>query len=214
MSHIVVLGGTGYAGSAIAKEAVARGHRVTVVARHGPSAPTEGATYIEGSATDDDVVNGAIGDSDILVVALAPRGALAGKLRPLARHIAELARTAGIRLGVVGGAGSLLSAPGGPRILQTRGFPAAVKPEAAEMAGVLDDLRASPQDLDWFMLSPAIEFGAHAPGEALGAYREGGDFPVTDDDGRSEISGPDFALAFVDEIERPAHSRQRFTVAH
>ncbi len=37
---------------------------------------------------------------------------------------------------------------------------------------------------------------------------------MTKDDGSSEISGTDLALAFVDEIEKPQRSRQRFTVGH
>jgi putative NADH-flavin reductase len=52
------------------------------------------------------------------------------------------------------------------------------------------------------------------PGEATGQYRVGGDILVTNANGDSEISGADYAKAFVDEIEQPAHRRKRFTVAH
>src|SRR3546814_3715312 len=55
------------------------------------------------------------------------------------------------------------------------------------MAGVLDVLRASPQALDWFLVSPAIVFGSHAPGEATGHYRVGGDVVLRDDNGVSAI---------------------------
>jgi putative NADH-flavin reductase len=82
------------------------------------------------------------------------------------------------------------------------------------MAGVLDELRASPAGVDWFGVSPAAGFGAFAPGERLGRYRVGGDVMLVDESGDSNISAPDLALAVIDEVERPAHKRQRFTVAY
>jgi putative NADH-flavin reductase len=57
-------------------------------------------------------------------------------------------------------------------------------------------------------------FGAHTPGEATGRYRTGGDVLLADADGNSNISGADYAKAFVDEIEQPEHRRQRFSVAY
>ncbi|WP_428833562.1 NAD(P)-dependent oxidoreductase, partial [Pseudoclavibacter helvolus] len=113
-----------------------------------------------------------------------------------------------------GGAGSLFGAEGGPRLADTDGFPEPVKPEAAEMAGVLDDLRASAPELDWFYVSPAAAFGSWAPGEATGDYRVGGDILLTDANGDSNISGADFAAAILTEIETPAHRRARFGVAY
>ncbi len=82
------------------------------------------------------------------------------------------------------------------------------------MSRVLDDLRASPDSLDWFLVSPAATFGAHAPGVYRGEYRVGGDVLLTDDDGNSAISGADFGAAVVDEVVEPAHRRARFTVAY
>ena len=37
---------------------------------------------------------------------------------------------------------------------------------------------------------------------------------MSDAAGTSDISGADFAQAFVDEIEKPAHHRTRFSVAY
>ncbi|GAA3290300.1 hypothetical protein GCM10020295_04320 [Streptomyces cinereospinus] len=64
------------------------------------------------------------------------------------------------------------------------------------------------------MLSPPQGFGHYAPGEPTGTFRLGGDVLLTDAEGKSHISGADFATAFVNEIERPAHRRERFTVAY
>lgn len=77
---------------------------------------------------------------------------------------------------------------------------------------MLEWLRAQPEPLDWFSVSPPLPFGAAAPGVVTGRYRTGGEVMVRAADGSSGISAPDFALAVVDEIERPAHRRQRFTV--
>jgi len=57
-------------------------------------------------------------------------------------------------------------------------------------------------------------FCAWAPGEDTGEYRTGGDVWVTTEHGTSEISGVDFARAYVDEIEQRNHVRRRFTVGH
>jgi uncharacterized protein len=153
------------------------------------------------------------GQADVVVVAI--HGVVDGEPF-LPALFPDLTRAVGsqARLGVVGGAGSLLASEGGPRLVDTPGFPAVARPEAGAMADVLDVLRASDDELDWFLVSPGAMFGAHNPGERTGAFRVGGDVLLSAEDGTSTISGADFAIAFVDEIEHPAHRRQRFTVAY
>ena len=56
MSHVVIVGGTGYAGSHIAAEAVSRGHHVTSYSRHLPQTPIDGVDYRTGSITDPEVI--------------------------------------------------------------------------------------------------------------------------------------------------------------
>ena len=56
--------------------------------------------------------------------------------------------------------------------------------------------------------------GTFAPGERTGKFRLGGDQLLADDYGKSRISMEDFAIALVDELERPTHSRRRFTVGY
>jgi putative NADH-flavin reductase len=82
------------------------------------------------------------------------------------------------------------------------------------MAEVLDTLRTTQTNANWFYISPAYVYGAHAPGKRLGTYRVGGDVILKNAAGKSEISGPDFASAVLDEIEVPKHHRTRFTVAY
>lgn len=214
MSTIVIFGGTGYAGGNIVREAVSRGHQVVSYSRTAPAEQAEGVEYRTGSLTDDAVLAQAATDADDLVV--ATHGADVGG-SPLVDHVARLTAAAiehGARLSFVGGAGSLHVTKGGPRLVDTPDFHDDWKPEALSHAKVLDALRAGPEELDWFYVSPAALFGSFAPGETTGRYRLGGDELVTDAEGNSEISGTDFALAFVDEIEQGKHRRQRFTVAH
>ncbi|MCT9821070.1 NAD(P)H-binding protein [Microbacterium sp. W1N] len=212
MARIAVIGGSGYAGRHIVAEAAARGHAVLSVARRIPAERHTGALYIEGSLADVPSLVSELEGVDVVVSAVAPRGDMAGLVRPnLAALAATLPET--VRLGVVGGAGGSLVAPGGPRLVD-EGFPEAFRDEALEMIGVLEDLQAGVSDRDWFFIHPAGGFGAFHPGERTGTYRDGGDVLVTDADGESFISGEDFGIAVVDEIESPRHVRGRFTVGY
>ena len=109
---------------------------------------------------------------------------------------------------VVGGAGSLEVAPG-VRLIDTPNFPAQYKNEAAAGAAYLELLRGV-QDLDWTFLSPSALFIA---GERTGKFRLGTDQLLTTQKG-SSISFEDYAIALVDELEHPKHSRRRFTVGY
>jgi len=214
MARIGVFGGTGYTGGHVVAEAVRRGHEVTSVSRNLPAELAPGVGYLDGSLLDPATRKAALAASDVVVVAVAPRGDMAGSVHPGITALAADAERAGVRIGVIGGAGSLNVTEGGPRLFDTADFPAEYRPESLEMAAALDDLRATPESLDWFYLCPPAGFGGFAPGEARGTYRVGGDVLLSDDEGNSFIGGADFATAVVDEIERPAHRRARFTVAY
>ena len=214
MAHLTVLGGTGYAGSNIVREAAARGHDVTSFSRTLPDAPVAGVIYLTGTALDRSAVARAVAGAHVVVVALAPTGDLEDLFEQVVLDIADLAREAGARLGVVGGAGTLLVTPDGPALAETPEYPAQYRGFSRSADSVLRALQSGNPALDWFVLSPAREFGAYAPGEATGRFRVGGDVLLCDDEGRSRISGADLATALIDEIESPAHVRARFTVAY
>jgi putative NADH-flavin reductase len=213
MARIAVIGGTGYAGSHLVKEAVDRGHTVVSIARSVPSERLAGATYLEGSILDTVDLVRKLEGVEVVVSAVAPRGDMLGKVRPaLAELFAALPEN--VRVGVIGGAGGSLTAPDGPRLVDTDGFADEYKPEALEAIGVLEDLRSGTGGREWFYVHPAGGFGAWAPGERTGSYRDGGDVVVVDESGESFISGPDLAVAIVDEIEDPKHTGERFTVGY
>ncbi len=212
MATIAVLGGTGYAGRHIVAEAVHRGHTVLSVARTAPAERVPGATYVEGTLLDVPALAKELTGVDVVVSAVAPRGEMEGQVRPNLEALFSVLPD-DVRVGVIGGAGGSLVAPGGPRVVDS-GFPEEFKAEALEAIGVLEDLQAEQTGRDWFFVHPAGGFGAWNPGERTGQYRVGGDVIVTDDAGESFISGADLAVAVLDEIEQPRHHRERFTVGY
>ncbi len=213
MTRIAVIGGTGYAGRNIVAEAVSRGHTVVSVARSVPAERVEGATYVEGTILDVPGLVAELEGVEVIVSTIPARGDMVGKVRPgVEELVAEL--PANVRVGIIGGAGGSLVAPGGPRVVDLDSFTEEYKPEALEAIGILEDLQATGAARDWFYIHPAGGFGVWNPGERTGTYRDGGDVIVTDAEGESYISGPDLGVAVVDEIENPKHSRERFTVGY
>jgi hypothetical protein len=212
--RITVLGGTGYAGSAIAREAERRGHDVTSYSRNMPADPVPGVIYRTGSVLNDAFLAESVTNADVAFEALAPRGELAGKLEGVVERLIPLATEAGVRLGVLGGASSLHVSPGGPRLVDVRPPAPEIAVEVHTGITLLDIIRSAPKQLDWFFVSPAASFGAWEPGQATGKYRISDDVLLTDEKGRSFISAADLAVAVLDELEQPQHSRKRFHVAY
>ncbi|WP_017201411.1 NAD(P)H-binding protein [Microbacterium algeriense] len=213
MAQIIVLGGTGYAGRHIVAEAVSRGHGVVAISRSAPSDPVAGAAYVQGSALEPETLESAFAGADAVVSALSPRGDMTDRALEALSNVIGLLDGTETRLGVVGGAGGSLVAPGGPRLFD-QDFPEEYKHEAQVGIDSLALLEQTDGALDWFFIHPAEVFGPWAEGERTGNYRDGGDVLVRDADGKSFISGADFAVAVVDEIEQGNHHRGRFTVGY
>ncbi len=215
MSRIVIIGGTGYAGSAVVAEAAARGHAVTAFSRSFPEDPVGGVNYVQGDATDEPTLASVISGADVVVAALAPRGPLAEPFREVNRTIARLADAQNARLFVVGGYSSLRPATGAPRFMEDLSHaPAEFHDEIlAGAALIIEDLPAAPETLNWVFVSPALAFGAFAPGEQLGKYRLGDDVAVAPEDGGA-ISSADYAIGLVDLIEQDSLHRAHVNLAH
>ncbi|SEL06927.1 hypothetical protein SAMN05216359_10536 [Roseateles sp. YR242] len=205
MSHIAILGITGRAGSRIANELLERGHTVTGIARNiADVAPRKGLTVQAADATDAAALSGVLKGHDAIVSATRFDGGSD------AETVLSAARQAGVpRVLVVGGAGSLEVAPG-VAVVDTPNFPDAYKAEALAGRVFLNALRPE-KDIDWTFISPSALF---EPGERTGKFRIGGDQLLADASGASRITMEDFAIALVNEIEAPQHSRARFTVGY
>ncbi len=214
MPGVTIIGGGGFAGSHIAEAAAVRGLAVSSVSRHEVPEQVGGVHYRIGSILDPADRARVLENSEIVIVAVSPRGDMAGRLRPAVAALAAEAAGTGVRLIVVGGAGSLQRPDGSGYVKDAPDFPEAARAEAEEMTGILEDLRSAPESVDWVVVSPAAAFGAHAAGEYRGEYRVGEDTLLVDDDGISAISGADFGVALVDEIESPTAHRRRITFAY
>ena len=210
---IALIGATGFVGSALLKEALSRGHKVTAISRNPdkiektPAVTTRSVdvndtkALAEAIAGDDVVIsafNGGWGDPDIY-----------NKHRGGSSAISAAAKRAGKRLIAIGGAGSLY-APDGSQFVDSPQFPKEWKDGALAARDVLNDLK-SETELDWTFVSPPMVL---KPGERSGKYRLAEENPVFNDQGESTISVADLAVALVDEAEKPRYRRKRFTVGY
>ncbi|WP_447987166.1 NAD(P)-dependent oxidoreductase [Nitrospira sp. Nam74] len=212
--RIALIGATGFVGSAISQEALSRGHEVTAIVRypeklrpHANLHPKTGDIYNE------DEMARLVAGQDAVISAFSP-----SKTDPDIRKkhvqgiksiIAAMKRVGLKRLLVVGGAGSL-EVKAGLRVIDTPDFPEQWKGTARATADVLDLLRGE-HEIEWTCLSPAAML---QPGPRTGKFRLGTDQLLVDANGQSHISTQDYAAAMIDELERPAHIRQRFTVGY
>lgn len=210
---IVVFGATGMMGSRIVAEAASRGHTVTAVSRSGqlPEGAGGQVTPAAGDARDPARVAELVQGADVVAAALVgPRDGTDPR-EPFLQLYTDF--LAGVRDGgaprtvIVGGAGTLLVAPGA-RLVDLPGFPDAYKPEALAHGALLDTLRAGTALPTWTYISPAPEVG---PGERTGSFRLGVGDEILPGAGR--ISAEDYAIAFVDELETGAYPRHRLSVA-
>ena len=202
--NVALIGATGNVGSRILAELVRRGHSVTAIARNIEKVPAQkGVTPKRGDVSDAAGLAALIAGHDVVISAVHFSDS-----DP--RTLIGAVKTAGVkRYLVVGGAGSLEVAPG-TRLVDTPQFPAEYKQEASKGADFLDTL-LNEKELDWTFLSPSALI---MPGERTAKFRLGGDSLLVDTSGKSHISMEDYAIAMVDEVEKPAHSRRRFTVGY
>jgi uncharacterized protein len=208
--NVVVYGATGNAGREIVKELISRGHTVTGVARKTDALKdVKGLTAKADDLSNVDATAAIIKGADAVVSAYAPPAddtdAILGVTE---RQIAAVKKAGGPRLLVVGGAGLLEVAPG-VTLIKSGHLPAEYLPIATAHDKALGLLRAS--DINWTYLSPAAYF---VPGERTGRFRLGTKELISDAKGESRISFADYAIALVDEIEKPAHERGSFSVGY
>lgn len=211
--NIALIGASGFIGSGLLAEALARGHRVTaLVGRPERLSPHPQLIALKADVFDTATLAGQLRGHEAVISAFsghAQKDVLGDYLRGF-QSILQATRNAEVaRLLVVGGAGSLEVAPG-VQLLDTPGFPEAYRASAEGARQALQLLRAD-SALDWTLLSPSALI---TPGERTGRFRLGEDRLLVDAQGESRISVPDYAVAMLDEVERPAHSRRRFTVGY
>jgi uncharacterized protein len=226
--EIGVLGATGVIGGRVVAEAVDRGHRVTAFTRSTARIPAEPgvarwavtdprdaarlATDLDGL---DVVVNATNAGNDVPET-IANADAFPAIARALLTAMESVPR---LRLIVIGGAGSLEVAPG-KRVVDVEGFaenlPAALDVPADYVKPVLAGTEALAlyrlSDRNWTYVSPSA--GRVQAGKRTGRFRIGGDQLLVQEDGTSDISADDLAIAVLDEAEQPRFVQRRFTVGY
>lgn len=209
MSRIIVFGAGGRAGRAAAAEARERGHQVTAVVRdpagHDGLAALEGVRTVAGDVTDADGVARLAAGHDAAISAVydpaaPPETFFAGASRALLDGLSR----AGVGRLVGVGLASVLATESGTLLMDTPGYPQEYRAFYLGHAAGTDVLRAATSGPDWVVLSPAGDFD-HG-GSRTGRYR------TAPADAAARVSYADFALALLDEIDRPRHHRTHLGV--
>ena len=208
--HIALYGATGKSGSRILTELLSRGHQVTAVVRNPEKlAPQTGLTIIRGDVSSADEIAGKITSADAVVSAYGPPAYDTDQLLPATQNLVDGVKKANVpRLLIVGGAGSLEVAPG-VTVIQSGHIPPEWVAIAVSHAKILEMAKSS--NINWTYFSPA---GFFEPGERTGKYRLGKDALIVDEKNVSRISMEDYAIALVDELEKPQHEHARFTIGY
>jgi putative NADH-flavin reductase len=211
---VALLGATGFVGAALLEELIRRGHAVTAILRHPEKLQgRENVTPVRGDVYDTDGLANVLRGHEALISAFNPGWKNPDLYEDQVRGTATIlsaVRMAGVtRVLWVGGAGGLTT-PNGTRVLDNPNFPEAIRPGAMATLNAFEQLQNEP-GLDWTYLAPSARLER---GSRTGHFRLGGDDLLVDANGDSHISVQDYAVAMVDELEQPAHMRQRFTVGY
>lgn len=210
---VALLGATGPVGKRLLHELLNRGHVVTAIVRNPDRVPPH--PRVTPCAGD-------IDKPDELVSLLRGHDAVIVSIRFLKMNPADLlgaVRGSGVkRYLMVGGAASLYLPGTQTKVIDSGQIPDEFLEEPRAGIAFFAELKQA-IDLDWTFLSPAMMFSndesyGTEPGGRTGVFRTGLDELIVRPDGSSAISYEDYAVAMVDELERPAHIRQRFTVGY
>lgn len=216
MKNVVIIGASGFVGTAIVEEALTRGYQVKGIVRN-PEKVTISNPNLK-------LIKADIMDAESLTELLKGEESVISAYNPGWTNpeiyddtlkgytsILKAAKNAGVkRLLIVGGAGSLYVAPN-LRVMDTSTFPQEILPGVKGLAKVLTDFLLPEKDIDWVFFSPA---GNIFPGERTAKFRLGKDNLIVDNDGNSNISVQDYAVAMIDELENANHHQERFTIGY
>jgi putative NADH-flavin reductase len=188
-------------------------HQVTAFVRDASRIPADhqGAKWVVADLFDTNRVAEVIAGQDVVISSYGPaRGGDPHLVVKAAHAVLEaFGRRPGLRVIVVGGAGSLEVAPG-KTVIDAGLIPEEFLPIPKAAKQALELFRAN-HKVSWTYFSPAALI---RPGERTGKFRLGNDQLVVGADGKSTISCEDYALAMIDEAEHPLHIQKRFTIGY
>ncbi len=214
--NVLLIGATGFVGTAILNELVNRGHRVTAVVRDVEKlAGKEGVEAVKADVADVDAIAKLAEGKDAIISAYNPGWANPDIARLTTENypkIVEASKKSGVkRLLIVGGAGTLFCAPG-LRVVDSGVIPEEIMGAVRSLGDFYLNSLVNEQDIDWVFFSPAGTFDTE--GKRTGKFRLGKDDLIVDADGNSHISVEDYAFAMVDELEKEEHHKERFTIGY
>lgn len=214
INKIAIIGASGFIGSALTKEALARGLQVrAIVSRPERMSAAANLDVVAVDVLDTAALTAALAGVEVVISAFsghAQTDVAAYYLQGFTSILAAVkAQPMAPRLLLVGGAASL-QLPDGSMLLDSPHFPAEYRGTAEGAYAALNVLR-SESTLNWSYLSPAAEI---FPGEKTGQFRVGADQLLTDANGNSRISTADYAVAMLDELQQPTQHNRRFSVAY
>ena len=216
MANVLLIGATGFVGSAVLNELVERGHKVTAVVRNIEKiAKNDLVTAVKEDVANVEAIAKLAEGKDAIISAYNPgwtNPEIATLITENYPKILEAAKKSGVkRLLIVGGAGTLFCAPG-LRVVDSGAIPAEIMGGVRPLGDFYLNTLMNENDIDWIFFSPAGVFDQE--GKKTGNYRLGKDDLIVDAEGNSHISVQDYADAMVNELEKPAHHKERFTIGY
>lgn len=216
MANVLLIGATGFVGSAVLNELVSRGHKVTAVARNVEKvAKSELLDVVKEDVANVDAIAKLAEGKDAIISAYNPGWTnpdIATLISENYPKILSAAKKSGVeRLLIVGGAGTLFCAPG-LRVVDSGAIPEEIMGGVRPLGDFYLNTLMNENDIDWVFFSPAGVFDQQ--GKKTGNYRLGKDDLIVDTEGNSHISVQDYADAMVNELEKPAHHKERFTIGY
>lgn len=216
MKNVVLIGASGFVGSAIMNELLTKGHKVTVIVRTPQKINVENPNLavIKADVSDTNTLINACKGKDAVISAYNPGWTNPHIYEETLRNyplILDAVKQSGVkRLLCVGGAGTLFCAPG-LRVVDSGVIPEAIMGGVKSLGEFYLNTLMNEKDIDWIFFSPA---GTLEPGQRTGKFRLGKDDLIVDENGNSHISVEDYAVAMIDELENPKHHYERFTIGY
>lgn len=216
MANVLLIGATGFVGSAVLNELVSRGHKVTAVVRNIEKlAKSDLVDAVKEDVANVDAIAKLAEGKDAIISAYNPGWTnpdIATLITENYPKILEAAKKSGVeRLLIIGGAGTLFCAPG-LRVVDSGAIPEEIMGGVRPLGDFYLNTLMNENDIDWVFFSPASVFDQE--GKKTGNYRLGKDDLIVDAEGNSHISVQDYADAMVNELEKPAHHKERFTIGY
>ncbi|WP_294548293.1 NAD(P)-dependent oxidoreductase [uncultured Bacteroides sp.] len=216
MKNVVLIGASGFAGTAILNELLHRGNKVTAIVRNPEKITINDANLavFKADVSDIEAITNICKGKDAVISAYNPGWTNPNIYEETLKNyplILKAVKQSGVkRLLCVGGAGTLFCAPG-IRVVDAGVIPAEIMGGVKSLGEFYLNSLCNEKEIDWVFFSPA---GTLEPGQRTGIFRLGKDDLIVDENGNSHISVEDYAVAMVDELEQENHHQERFTIGY